>query len=157
MISRTHALAIAAVPVATIAILAAAPAAGAQPPGPETITVVEHAVTDTVVDVGPKGDSIGDSLAFGNPIYNFANRHRVGHDQGNCIRTDVGHAYECNWTTFLPGGSLTVEGPFYDDLRDAQLAIIGGTGNYDQARGHLTLHPRNATGSALDFVFHVRR
>jgi allene oxide cyclase len=30
-------------------------------------TVVEHAVTDTVVDLGPKGDSRGDLLAFAGP------------------------------------------------------------------------------------------
>lgn len=158
MNSQARALSLVALPAAAIAVLAVAPSAGAEPgPRPtETVTVVERAVTDTVVDIGPKGDSLGDTLAFGNPIFSSTNRQRVGHDQGNCVRTAVGRAYECNWTTFVPGGSLTVEGPFYDDLRDSRLAIIGGTGRFDRARGEMTLHTRNTTGTALDFVFHVR-
>lgn len=60
------------------------------------------------------------------------------------------------WTTFLPGGQLTVEGPYYDDLRTSQLAITGGTGRYATARGQLTLKTRNTSGSLLDFVFQVR-
>ena len=36
---------------------------------PHVLTVVEHAVSDTVVDTGATGDSLGDILAFGNPIF----------------------------------------------------------------------------------------
>ena len=54
------------------------------------ITVVERAVSDTDVDVGPTGDSRGDLLAFANPVYNRTNSNKVGRDQGSCIRTVVG-------------------------------------------------------------------
>jgi allene oxide cyclase len=39
----------------------------------------------------------------------------------------VGESWECIWTTLLPRGQITVEGPFYD-TRDSVLAITGGTG-----------------------------
>ncbi|TMG24024.1 MAG: Allene oxide cyclase [Chloroflexi bacterium] len=123
------------------------------PGGGHRLTVVERAETDTVVDLGATGDSIGDLLAFGNPIYDASNTHQVGRDQGSCIRTNPGVSWECTWTTIVPGGSLTVEGPFNDNGSDTQLAITGGTGTYRNARGQMTLHARNAQGSEYDFRF----
>ncbi len=119
------------------------------------ITVVERAVSDTVVDVGPKGDSRGDLLAFANPVYDRTNSNKVGRDQGSCVRTVVGKAWQCSWTTRLAKGSLVVEGPFYD-ARDAVLAITGGTGAYARARGVMHLHARNAQGTAFTFRFSVQ-
>jgi hypothetical protein len=119
------------------------------------ITVVERAVTDTVVDLGPAGDSRGDQLTFANPVYNRANSKRVGRNQGSCVRTVVGRAWQCSWTTLLARGSLVVEGPFYD-TRDSVLAITGGTGVYSRARGVMHLHARNARGTAYTFRFTVQ-
>jgi allene oxide cyclase len=119
-----------------------------------TFTVVERAVTDTVIDNGTTGDSIGDLLGFGNPIYTAANTVKVGNDQGSCVRTAVGRAWECSWTTILDRGSLVVQGPFYD-AADSTLAIIGGTGAWKNARGEMKLHARNPSGSEYDFTFAV--
>jgi hypothetical protein len=119
-------------------------------------TVVEHADTDTVVDNRPAGDSLGDSLAFGNPVYNARNTAQVGHDQGSCVRTEVGVAWECSWTTILRGGSIVVQGPFYD-ATDSTLAITGGTGTWSEARGQMLLHARNKRGTEYDFTFVVER
>ncbi|WKX06682.1 dirigent protein [Streptomyces sp. NL15-2K] len=120
-----------------------------------TFTVIEHADTDTVVDLGPRGDSIGDTLAFGNPVYDTAGS-KVGDSQGSCVRTKVGTAWECSWTTTLSGGSIVVQGPFYD-AADSTLAITGGTGKWRTARGQMYLHARDAKGSAYDFTFAVER
>ena len=123
--------------------------------GKRKLTVMEHADSDTVADVGAAGDSLGDVLAFGNPIFDTSNTKQVGRDQGYCIRTNVGESWECNWTVLLDNGSLTVEGPFYDDLHDSQLAITGGTGAYRNAGGEMTLHARNAAGTEFDFIYRV--
>jgi hypothetical protein len=123
---------------------------------PRTLHVVEHALTDTTVDIGPKGDSRGDILAFANPVFDAANRRRIGSDNGQCIRTVAGQAYECAWTTFLPEGQITVAGPFFD-TRDSNMAITGGTGQYRTAHGEMRLHARNAQGTAYDFIFHIEQ
>ncbi|TMB84768.1 MAG: Allene oxide cyclase [Chloroflexi bacterium] len=98
-----------------------------------TIHVIEHAVTDTVGDVPPAGDSLGDQLAFHNPVYDVADKKQVGHDNGNCVRTVTGKGtgvWECFWTVFLAGGQITVEGPYNDNGTDTTLAITGGTGAF---------------------------
>jgi Allene oxide cyclase barrel like domain len=116
--------------------------------------VIEHATTDTTTDTGAKGDSVGDVLSFANAVFDSRNRRNIGSDNGYCIRTAVGKAYECNWTTFLPNGQIAVEGPFYD-AGDSKLAITGGTGAYANSRGWMLLHARNAKGTEYDFTFHT--
>src|SRR4051794_2900763 len=119
---------------------------------PRVIHVVERPVTDKVVDIGAKGDSPGDQLPFANPIYDASNSHRVGSDQGNCVRASASQGrWECMWTTFLGGGQITVEGPFIDSKTTTVLAITGGTGSFRNARGQMVLHVR-ADGN-FDFVF----
>ena len=120
----------------------------------KTIQVIEHATSDTVIDNDPTGDSIGDTLAFGNAVFDPTDTTQVGSDGGSCVRTVVGTSWECNWTTSLKYGQITVEGPFLD-AGDSTLAIIGGTGAYAKARGTMDLHARDAAGSAYDFTFHV--
>jgi hypothetical protein len=149
------ALALAIVLAAGIVSISAASASDRPDKSARRLTVVEHADSDSVVDTGPAGDSLGDILAFGNPIYDAANAKQVGRDQGYCVRTNVGTSWECNWTVILDEGSLVVEGPFYDDLRDSQLAITGSTGDFRNARGEMTLHSRNAAGSEFDFIYRL--
>lgn len=120
----------------------------------EVITVVEHADTDAVVDIGAKDDSAGDVLTFANPVFDVANKTQVGTDQGHCIRTVVGKAWECFWTLSLKDGQLTVEGPFLD-AGDSVLAVTGGTGKYAGARGQMKLHYRNPKGTEFDFRYEL--
>lgn len=119
------------------------------------VTVVELAVSDSVVDLAPEGDSAGDLLTFANPVYDRSNSRKVGRDQGSCIRTVVGKAWQCSWTTWLPKGSLVVEGPFYD-TRGSTMAITGGTGAYARARGVMHLKAANDQGTAFRFSFVLR-
>lgn len=116
------------------------------------IVVTEHATTDATTDTGATGDSAGDVLTFANDVFDAKDANRAGTDQGYCIRTVAGAAYECNWTTFLPGGQLVVEGPFYD-AKDSTLAITGGTGAYKNARGTMDLH---AIDDGKEYVFTFR-
>lgn len=129
--------------------------AAAFSPGKQTassLTVVEHADTDAVADTGEKGDTVGDVLTFANKVYDEKNEKEVGTDNGYCLRTAVGSAWECNWTLTLADGSVVVEGPFYD-TGDSVLAITGGTGKYADARGSMKLHWRNEKGTEYDFVY----
>jgi len=138
----------------TAAAMAVAGGSGGGLVQPRTIHVVEHPVTDQVIDIGAPSDSPGDQLPFANPVFNAANRHRVGSDQGNCVRASTTQGrWECMWTTFLHGGQITVEGPYLDARATTQLAITGGTGKFRNARGQMTLHLRK--DGNFDFVFHL--
>lgn len=124
-------------------------------PKATVIHVVERATTDAVTNGDSANDKLGNVLTFANKVYDSANKRQVGSDQGYCIRTVVGKSWECNWTTFLKSGSITVEGKFFD-AGNTVLAITGGTGAYATARGEMDLRYHNEKGTAFDFVFHLR-
>jgi hypothetical protein len=121
----------------------------------EEIAVVERATSDTVTDLGDKGDSAGDILTFANEIFDKDNKTKVGTNTGWCIRTAVGKSWECFWTINLDKGSIAVHGPFLDGA-DSMLAITGGTGAYAGAMGEMKLHARDAKGSEYDFVYMLK-
>ncbi len=120
-----------------------------------TIKLVEHADSDTVNDLGDTGDTVGDLLGFGNPVYDEANAKQLGTDQGFCVRAVVGESWECVWTVMLDGGQITVEGPFFD-TKDSVMTITGGTGDYAGASGQMKLHARNDKGTEYDFTYELQ-
>jgi hypothetical protein len=122
--------------------------------GGTTVHVIEHAITDTEnPGVGGK-DVKGNILTFNNPVYNVANKKQVGHDEGFCTRVQPAQGiWECLWTTFLKGGQITVQGPYYD-THNSVLSITGGTGVYRDSRGQMTLLSRNG-GKEYDFIFQL--
>jgi allene oxide cyclase len=146
---------------ATAALAAAAIAAGTSSAKPvrahaagTTVHVIEHAITDTE-NPGVNGTDVkGNILTFNNPIFNVANTTQVGHDEGFCTRIQPAqHIWECLWTTFLAGGQITVQGPYYD-TRNSVLSITGGTGAYRDSRGQMTLLSRDG-GKEYDFIFQL--
>jgi len=120
---------------------------------PMTVHVVEHAINDKVINTGKAGDTSGDLLTFTNPIFDATNSHKVGHDQGDCIRISPKQGtWECRWLTFIAGrGAIMVEGAFFDG-RDSTMAITGGTMEFRNARGSLKLMARKG---GYDFVFQL--
>jgi allene oxide cyclase len=119
-----------------------------------TITVVEHANTDTEIPTGGGKDVKGNILTFVNPIFNAADTKQVGHDEGFCTRLDPKQGvWECLWTTFLKGGQITVQGPFYD-TKNSTLSITGGTGAYKNDRGQMKLKSLDG-GKKYDFIFEL--
>jgi hypothetical protein len=139
----------------SIRVLAAAAALVSMPAlAAEQIVVVERPVGETTVDLGAKGDSVGDLLVFANKVYDAANKTQLGTDNGYCVRTVVGKSWECFWTLTLKAGQITVEGPFMDS-GDSLLAVTGGTGKYAGARGSMKLHPRDPTPTGYDFTYEL--
>jgi hypothetical protein len=118
------------------------------------IDVIEHATTDTVVDLTANGDSTGDLLTFHNEVFDSDNQVAIGTSHGECVRIEVGVSWQCRWTTSLEVGSITVEGPFFD-AGPSVLAITGGTGEFRAARGSMRLVARDDLGSEFDFIFRV--
>src|SRR5262245_18165690 len=128
--------------------------AGRATAAPQELILTEHATTDAVTDTGPSGDSAGDILTFANEVFDAADSDRVGSDQGMCVRTVPGNAWECFWTLSLPSGQITVEGPFYD-AGDSVLAVTGGTGAFATAQGDMLLSPIGTEGKAYRFTYRL--
>jgi allene oxide cyclase len=116
--------------------------------------VIDHSSKEAFLDVPPPGPSLGDQFYFNDPVFDASNKHQIGTDQGICFEMGLAHAYECHWTTYLPDGQITVEGPF-DFPADSTLAILGGTGAYKEARGQMRLHARDKQGAQYDFFFEL--
>lgn len=138
--------------VAACGVAVATSAVAAAEPG--TITVIEHATTDTVVDLGATGDSVGDLLTFSNEVFDAADGQPMGKSTGVCTRTVVGAEWDCGWTLSLADGQITVQGPFFDGT-DSVLAITGGTGRYVAARGEMGLAHITPDGSKYQFSYRL--
>ena len=121
---------------------------------PTTLTVIEHASTNEVTDLGAHGDSVGDTLTFANPVYDETDKTRIGNDSGFCVRTFVGQVWQCSLTMALatPGGQITIEGAYYD-VRDSTLAITGGMDAYEGVRGEVTRHATKPDRSEYELTF----
>jgi hypothetical protein len=146
----------AAVAVLVFAVMnATAGPKGPKGPGGKSIHVVEHATSDAVTNGDPNNDAVGNILTFANDVFDAADKHKVGSDQGFCVRIVKGHSWECNWTTFLADGQITVEGPF-SDTGNTVVAVTGGTGKYRNARGSMQLNYHNPAGTEFDFVFDLK-
>ena len=120
--------------------------------GSMNINLVERATIEAVLDTGDKGDSAGDVLTFINDIYDEANKVKVGSDNGYCMRTVPGKAWECSWTLTLADGQIMNEGTFTDG-KDSVFAVTGGTGKYLKARGEMQFHARNKEATEYDVKY----
>ena len=162
--TRTNKLIAAAVTTAVVVVVAVPMAALASDGSSnhrahsKVIHVVEHALSDTVQQFHPPADSVGDVLGFHNPVFNADNTQQIATDNGYCVHTVVtGRTeWECNFTTVLAAGNITVEGEFFDDGTDSTLAITGGTGKYVGAAGSMLLHATgDPVGTEFDFTFTI--
>ena len=143
----------AAASIAALALVVSLVSASVAGPNLTRLVVIEHTTTDTVVDLTTNGDSTGDLLTFHNELFDETDTDVVGTNQGECVRIEVGVSWECRWVNLLEGGSITVEGPFFDAGPSA-LAITGGTGEYRGARGSMRL-ASNEDGTEFTFVFRI--
>jgi hypothetical protein len=107
--------------------------------GPATIRITN--VQDNVVrvDVGAKGKSPGDTEVSRQRLYNKRVTQRpIGRSELICEFVDRRRSRICRGTYFLPKGRIVVGGSllyrqFYE------LAVLGGTGLFDNARGSLVV------------------
>jgi hypothetical protein len=106
--------------------------------GPATIRITNKQVRYERVDVGRKGRSPGDTEIIVQLIYKKRVTPKpIGHADFVCTFT-VGPSRSCRGTISLPSGQVVVGG----SLRFRQiyaLAVLGGTGLYDNARGMVTV------------------
>lgn len=131
----------AGVAVGSVSLASASPAAR----GPETLTLVAvESGVDTPIDVGARGDSLGDGVYFVESLY------RAGRKVG---RTDVvchffGRSVaRCSGTLSLAAGRLEAAGTIRFSGRSFSIPILGGTGTYAGASGVLRITELGETRS----------
>ena len=104
--------------------------------GPATIRITDRQLSVTRVDVGARGISPGDAEIVRLRLLQRGTRTVIGRAELLCTFVDGVRSRVCRGTYFLPKGKLVVGGSilfrqFYE------LAVLGGTGLYDNARGTL--------------------
>jgi hypothetical protein len=106
--------------------------------GPGTIRLTSREISRTRIDVGRPGRGVGDTEIVKHNLFNLRLRSKpLGHSEYVCTFT-TSLARACTVTIFMPRGRLIAGGSIrYNDVYE--LAILGGTRLYDDARGTLTV------------------
>ena len=125
---------------ALVGVLAAGPGMSRSEAGtgPALIRINDRELVVTRVDLGRRGVSPGDVEVVRVRLVERGTGTVLGRGELVCTFADSFRSRVCRGTYVLPRGSLIVGGSiqyrrFYD------LAVLGGTGLYDNARGTLTV------------------
>lgn len=123
----------------------------------QSFTVHAHGLKQSSIDVGDKGFSAGDYDVHTDRL--MRNGHKVGWDSATCLVTRLAKTADesCHWVMHLRHGQIVADGV----VRSGQqgpgtftLAITGGTGRYDDARGSLSITA--TSGNTVPITVNVR-
>lgn len=122
--------------------------------GRAAITITDRQLEVARIDIGRPGTSPGDTEVVRARLLERGTRTTIGRAELVCTFVDTRRSRSCRGTYFLPKGKLVVGGSllyrqFYD------LAILGGTGLYDNARGTLTVTRTGRTPTRNLVVFRL--
>jgi len=119
---------------------------------PGTIQVTTKLAKHTHVNVGSRGPSAGDLDFYRELIYNKKiTPNPIGHSDMTCTSTGTG-SMNCNGTYLMPKGKLVVGGVIAS-RRANVLAVLGGTGLYENAHGTLSVHALGKSVNQWAVVF----
>jgi hypothetical protein len=106
--------------------------------GPGAIRINDRQLGVDRVDLGRRGISPGDVEIVRARLLQRGTRQGLGRSELVCTYTDSVRSRVCRGTYTLPRGELVVGGSIiYSQFYD--LAVLGGTGLYDNARGTVTV------------------
>jgi len=108
----------------------------------QQIKVISVTVSTVSHDVGPKGASKGDTIAYRDRLVNAA--QQFGKKKGEAVGSDSGtmtftgpHTATFQGKAVLPGGTLTLSGPVYSTTAGLVVPVTGGTGAFAHVHGTL--------------------
>jgi hypothetical protein len=106
--------------------------------GPAQIRITTKQVKHLRVDLGKPGRTPGDTEILTYALFNKRiTQQSIGHAEFVCTFT-IDISRSCRGTYFLPKGKLVVGGSLrFNQIYE--LAVLGGTNLYDNARGTLTV------------------
>ena len=114
--------------------------------GGRTIVVIEKTTSQRFVDFRQAGPTAGDEFFFASQFWNQSRTHKIGSNHGYCV-VELQAVLHCVGTARLDGGTLEYA---FDDAMTPNTptpAITGGTGAFDGAEGHVTIHNLNPAGT----------
>jgi len=119
-----------------VTVLAASGAQALNTPG--TVTVAGQEIRHAHIDMGKDGRSVGDLDVYTSLIYNKRITPRsIGRATMSCTGVGIS-GQNCSATYVLPRGEIVVQGVIGSRLF-YQLAVVGGTGFYNNVKGSLTV------------------
>jgi allene oxide cyclase-like protein len=114
------------------------------------------------VDVPPTGGTaptLGDGFVFSGDVFDHKGGTRLGTTAVQCtivrLEPPTEAVLQCVATISLEGGQITIHGVFTSPLAEGalpapfDLAVTGGTGDYEGAEGHLTVKELSDTEENL--------
>jgi hypothetical protein len=105
---------------------------------PGTGRITDYVLRHVHVDGGVTGTSVGDLDIYGMRLFNKRIRAKaIGSATMSCTAIG-GSGQSCTATYFLPKGQIVTQGVIASRLI-YELAVVGGTGLYSNARGSLTV------------------
>jgi hypothetical protein len=106
--------------------------------GPATVRVTARQIESAAVDAGRKGQSPGDQELMTSLIYNLRVTPKTIGEYELACTVVRGDSRICRGVIHLPKGDIVVGGSVkYASLYE--LAVLGGTSLYDNARGAVTV------------------
>jgi hypothetical protein len=114
--------------------------------GGRTIVVIEKTTSQHVLDLGKPGPTPGDTLFLASQFWNTAQTHQVGALHAHCV-IESKSVLHCIGTGRLFHGTLEFAGEATFTGPDSTFAITGGTGEFDGAEGHVSVHSLNSEGT----------
>lgn len=143
--------------IAGILLVSAGGAAAAQATSeitqPETIVLIDKILKGHDVDLGKPGPGPGDFFMFVDSLTDPTDGSSVGKVRGRC-EFQLQRWFYCEAAAFIGDrGQILVEGfgQFTEELPTFDLAITGGTGEFDNVRG--SLHIETLTPHRSRFTF----
>lgn len=121
-----------------------------------TLRLTEVVASTSFDDLGAKGTSIGDRLAFKTALKDGTGK-QVGFGAADCLRvsgtSDANGLAQCLETFHVRGGDVVASGIYNFAAKSNHWAIVGGTGRYRGASGQVDFTTQNATTFADTFRF----
>ena len=101
-----------------------------------------HGLNEDIGDVGPSGDSPGDTFFSRSELLNFDLTKRYGRYASACVLENLDTSLNhCTATVSLSHGKVELSGrfPFTDTLQAFRLAVVGGSGAFENVVGQATI------------------
>jgi hypothetical protein len=108
------------------------------------VVAVSGAAPDSVVDIGKKGPSPGDMNLWSEPLFDGNVKERIGTSSGYCVQVSASATElvrQCNFTLTMKSGAVCVASNITGRTGPFVGAVIGGTGEYANARGEVKYGP----------------